>query len=63
MDGGISWKRFDTPNVTNAKWVIWHFTYTPQEETAYVLSVRAITDTGRVSDEPVEVMFNAKSAI
>ena len=43
----ISWKRFDTPNVTNAKWVIWHFTYTPQEETAYVLSVRAITDTGR----------------
>ena len=63
MDGGISWKRFDTPNVTNTKWVIWHFTYTPQEETAYVLSVRAITDTGRVSDEPVEVMFNAKSAI
>lgn len=62
MDGGISWTRFDTPNVTNAQWVIWHFTYTPPEDSAYVLSVRAITDTGRVSDEPVEMMFNAKSA-
>lgn len=61
MDGGITWTSFEVSDVTNERWVNWRFAYTPEADAAYVLSVRAVTDTGRVSDEPAEIMFNAKS--
>lgn len=61
MDGGITWTRYETPGTTNTNWVIWHFSYTPEADSGYVLSVRAVTDTGRVSARPVEMLFNAKS--
>ena len=61
MDGGVTWTRFDTPNVTRDNWVIWNFTYTPEADSAYVLSIRSVTTEGRVTEEPVEVLFNAKS--
>lgn len=61
MDGGVTWTRFDTPNVTRDNWVIWNFTYTPEADSAYVLSIRSVTTEGRVTEEPIEVLFNAKS--
>ena len=61
MDGGATWTRFDTPGVTKDQWVIWHFSYTPETDSAYVLSIRSVTEDGRVTEEPIEVLFNAKS--
>ena len=61
MDGGVTWTRFDTPNVNRDNWVIWNFTYTPDTDSAYVLSIRSVTTEGAVTQEPIEVMFNAQA--
>ena len=61
MDGGTTWTRFDTPNISKDNWVIWNFSYTPEVDSAYVLSIRSVTTDGEVTAEPIEVMFNAKS--
>lgn len=61
MDGGTTWTRYETPDVTRDNWVIWHFTYTPETDSAYVLSVRSVSEDGRATEEPVEVLFNAVS--
>ena len=47
--------------MTRDNWVIWNFTYTPEADSAYVLSIRSVTTEGRVTEEPIEVLFNAKS--
>jgi DMSO/TMAO reductase YedYZ molybdopterin-dependent catalytic subunit len=62
LDGGVTWTHFDTPNTNKANWVIWHFSYTPPADTnsAYVLQIRSVTSEGHRTDEPIEVMFNAK---
>ncbi len=62
MDGGTTWTRFDTPDVTADNWVIWRFTYTPEADSAYVLSIRSVCEDGSVTEEPIEVMFNAWNA-
>ena len=59
LDNGATWKRLDTSDSDPTKWVYWHFTYTP-EPGSYVLSVRAVTESGLVSVTPDQVMFNAK---
>lgn len=59
LDNGATWKRLDTADSDPNKWVYWHFTYTP-EPGSYVLSVRAVTESGLVSATPDKVMFNAK---
>ncbi|MEA5019707.1 MAG: molybdopterin-dependent oxidoreductase [Gordonibacter sp.] len=61
LDGGTTWTRFDTPGVTKDQWVIWHFTYTPEADSAYVLSIRSVTEGGRITEEPLEALFNAQS--
>lgn len=61
MDGGVTWTRYETPDVTRDNWVIWHFAYTPEADSAYVLSIRSVSEDGRVTEEPIEVMFNAAS--
>jgi len=61
MDGGTTWTRYETPDTTTRNWVNWHFTFTPDTDTAYVLSMRSVTETGRVTEQPIEVMFNAHS--
>lgn len=63
MDGGNTWTRYDTPDSTVNNWVSWQFTWTPPAEvdSAYVLMVRAVTEDGATTPEPVEVMVNAKS--
>ena len=60
MDGGATWTRFDTTGATRDKWVYWKFAFTPQDLGAYVLRVRALSEDGRVTEEPVEIMVNAQ---
>ena len=60
LDNGETWKRLDTSDSDPTKWVYWHFTYTPEEAGSYVLSVRAVTESGLVSVTPDKVMFNAE---
>lgn len=63
MDGGNTWTRYDTPDSSVNQWVSWQFTWTPpaDADSAYVLMVRAVTQDGASTPEPVEVMVNAKS--
>ncbi len=60
MDQGETWTRFDTSDSDKSKLVYWHFGFTPEEAGAYVLQVRAITESGIVSTYPDEIMVNAK---
>ena len=62
MDNGETWTAFNTPNTDTGKWVYWHFNYTPEEEGAYVLQVRATTAEGHTTLYPDKVMINAKAA-
>lgn len=61
MDRGQTWTSFDTANADTERWIYWTFTFTPENAGAYVLTARARTDTGLVSDAPVEIMVNAKA--
>ena len=60
LDRGQTWTRFETPNADRRCWVHWTFTITPENESAYVFSVRAVDEKGNVTSTPEEVMFNAK---
>lgn len=60
LDRGKTWTRFDTSDSDKKKWVYWRYSFTPEEPGGYVLSVRSITDTGRVSLHPDEIMVIAK---
>ena len=59
LDNGETWKRYDTEGAQAGVWVYWHFTFTPQEEGAYVLKVRSVTESGLVSETPATTMVNA----
>ena len=59
LDNGETWKRFDTEGAVPGTWVYWHFTFTPEEEGAYVLKVRAVTEGGLVGETPATTMVNA----
>ena len=61
MDGGVSWTRYDTSSSNKNNWVIWSFTITPEFDSAYVLSVRSVSEVGRITETPIQVMFNAKT--
>lgn len=63
MDGGNTWTVCETPNVDASKWVTWTFTWTPPADVdaAYVLCLRAVTEEGRTTPEPVKLMVNAKA--
>lgn len=60
MDRGETWAQYDVANSDVNKVVWWNFVYTPEKEGAYCLTIRATTETGRVSYETQTVMFNAK---
>ncbi|MBC5583748.1 molybdopterin-dependent oxidoreductase [Eggerthella sp. NSJ-70] len=60
MDGGETWTSFDVGDVDPAKWLWWSFTFTPEKEGAYVLSVRGTDVDGEVSYRDHEVLVNAK---
>lgn len=60
LDKGETWTTFDTSSSDETKVVWWNFTYTPEEPGSYVMTLRAVTDTGKVTPYPVNVMFNAE---
>lgn len=63
MDNGETWTRFDTPHTNTDQWVTWDFTFTPEAvDDAYVLSVRAVSESGLVTEEPIERLVNARMA-
>ena len=60
LDGGQTWTTLDTTDSDRTKWVYWYFTFTPEQESAYTLTARAVLADGTVSAIPDEVMFVAK---
>lgn len=60
MDGGETWKRYETAGAEVGVWVYWRLTFVPAEEGAYVLKARAITQGGLVNEVPATTMVNAK---
>lgn len=63
MDGGETWTKYDLGETDRNKMVWWSFTYTPELEGAYCLTVRATTESGDVSFETQTVMINAKDKL
>lgn len=60
LDRGRTWTTFSTEDSDLTRWVYWYFTYTPKEPGAYVLSVRAVSETGKITTVAEEILFNAK---
>ncbi|MEG1830846.1 MAG: molybdopterin-dependent oxidoreductase [Raoultibacter sp.] len=60
MDRGKTWTKYDLGATDRNKMAWWSFTYKPEKEGAYCLSVRATTESGAVSYENQTVMVNAK---
>ena len=63
MDRGKTWTKYDLGDTDRNKLVWWSFTYTPELEGAYCLTVRATTESGQQSFETQTVMFNAKDKL
>ena len=61
MDRGKTWKRCDLSGIDVEKWITWEYRFTPRKDTAYCFAVRAITDEGTVTPEPLEKMFIANA--
>ncbi len=60
MDRGKTWTTYEIGDMDENRVLWWNFTYTPQAEGAYCLTVRATTESGIQSYETHTVMFNAK---
>ena len=63
MDFGKTWTKHDLGDTDVNKLVWFDFTWTPQEESAYCLQLRATTESGLVSPQIQTVMVNAKDAM
>ncbi len=63
MDQGKTWTKYDLDDTDVLRWVYWYFTWTPETDGSYVLTVRATTESGLVSTELHSVMVTAKSNI
>ena len=60
LDRGKTWARFDVDGGEIGRWTYWHYTFTPEQEGAYVLYVRGVAANGAVSEEPAKMLVNAK---
>lgn len=60
MDNEKTWTRYEVPECDTNKWVYWHFGFTPEEEGAYVFSVRGVAEDIGASVTFDKVMVNAK---
>ena len=63
MDHGNTWTAYEVGEYDVNKWLWWTFEWTPEENGAYCLMVRATTQEGEVSFSTHEVMVNAKSVL
>ena len=62
LDGGETWTTYETAGATAERWVYWNFSYAPQEAGTYQLSVRARTESGRVSKMAANLVFEVAQA-
>lgn len=60
MDRGATWTSYSTQPSDVSRLIAWDFTFTPDQPGAYVIMARALASDGSTSDEPVEIMVNAK---
>lgn len=60
FDGGETWVSNDTPNTTPKNWVHWQYDWTPPEQGAYVLMVRATGADGITTMEPLRFLLNVQ---
>lgn len=63
MDFGKTWTEYNLGETDVNKLIWFDFTWTPQEESAYCLQIRATTETGLVSPYIQTVMVNAKDTM
>ena len=63
MDFGKTWTKYELGDTDVNKLVWFDFTWTPQEESAYCLQLRATTESGLVSPQIQTVMVNAKDTM
>lgn len=61
MDDGATWTKYDLGETDVKKWIYWNWTWTPESDGSYVLTVRATSESGLVSTTLHEVMVTAKS--
>lgn len=61
MDQGKTWTKYDVGDTDPRQLLTWTFTYTPEMDGSYVMTVRATTETGRVSASYHKVMFTART--
>ena len=60
FDRGAAWITMPVEDADPTQWVNWSYKWTPAEAGFYVVMARSAADDGRVSDEPVEVLFNVQ---
>lgn len=63
MDRGQTWTAYELGDTDVNKWVYWYYTWTPETDGSYLLTVRATTDAGNVSTTLHQVMVTAKSNV
>lgn len=59
LDGGETWTSYKT-DASAERWVYWHFVYTARTAGEYKLSVRAVTESGKVSPLAANVVFTVE---
>lgn len=63
MDFGATWTKHELGDTDVNKLIWFDYTWTPEEESAYCLQIRATTETGLVSPYIQTVMVNAKDTM
>ena len=61
MDRGKSWKSFPIEGTDINRLITWSFDFTPENDSAYCLAVRGVTENGTKTEEYVEKMVVAKT--
>jgi len=61
MDLGKTWTKYELGDTDVLKWVYWYWTFTPETDGSYVLTVRATSESGLVNKIHHRVMVTAKS--
>ena len=60
IDRGATWITLPVEDADPTQWVNWYYKWTPEAAGSYVIMARSVATDGRVSDEPVEILFNVQ---
>lgn len=61
MDGGNTWTTYEIGDTDVNRLLTWTYDFTPETDGSYLLMVRAVTETGRISPSCHKVMITARS--